>query len=463
MMERTMSDRGYTRGGSADLVETGQSVRLFKATLWIVAAGAVGTLGVFGILGLFSADFPLRQLMPLIGGFAFVNLLLLWPVRRGYYELAFWVFMGSLVTIVFWVMYYMGGVSGPIASALIIVPSVAGLLRGRKRLVAMALIVAVLYVLTAVAEELGVLHPWQMPATVQRLVHFAIMGVLLLVFSFVVATFSNLVQNALAAARQRSDELARANLEARQAAESERAARQREERTLWQLRRAVQEYAAFLERVSSGDHQARLDLGEMDAQDQESLRELRILGEYLNATVDTLVQALRDMQIIQRRYISESWADFVASEPDLANLSYSETGVGSGKQQWRPTMVRAMRSGEIVVQDEEMALPVSVGGVVIGVISARRERGEWGEDEIALGRAAVDQLGQTIENLRLLDQTRNAAMREQMISEVTNRMRESLELEDVLRAAASEIRQVLNLERTVVRLALPNSADGVAE
>jgi GAF domain-containing protein len=126
-------------------------------------------------------------------------------------------------------------------------------------------------------------------------------------------------------------------------------------------------------------------------------------------------------------------------------------------------MMEAMRSKDVAVRDAEAALPISVGGTVIGVIGAHRDRGDWHEQELELCRAAADQLGQSIENLRLLDQTRRAALREQTISAAANRMRASLELEDVLRMAASEIRQALRLERTVVRLAAPESQDGDSE
>ena len=66
------------------------------------------------------------------------------------------------------------------------------------------------------------------------------------------------------------------------------------------------------------------------------------------------------------------------------------------------------------------------------------------------------QIGLALEYARLLEQTQLGAARERTIGEVTGRMRESLEMETVLRTAAEEMRQALGLDRVVVRLTTPD-------
>jgi GAF domain-containing protein len=458
-----MSERALAEQSQSDPNRAQDHDRLFRLTAWIVAAGTVSALPALVLLPIADTGLTFRQMGPVIGGFIFFELVALWLSRLGRREWAFWIFVTSLTATAFWIMFHTGGVTGPFSSVLIVVPAIAGLLEGRKRLQVVAAIIAVLYASAAVAESLGLLIPPQLPARMDRILHFAVSGLLLLALSLVLVAFHGLVQNATAISDRQSRELARASLVARDAAEAERVGRQRQETTLWQLRLVVQEYTAFLKRVSAGDYEVRLALGESGDEDRGILQELRILGDYLNGAVDALVRALRNAQIIQQRYVSESWADFVASRPSMASHSYPESGTPHKERVWRRTMAEAMRSKDATVQDAEAALPISVGGSVIGVIGARRDRGEWREQELELWRAAADQLGQTIENLRLLDQTRRAALREQTISAATNRMRESLEVADVLRTAASEIRRALNLEKTVVRLAAPESEDGAPE
>jgi GAF domain-containing protein len=62
------------------------------------------------------------------------------------------------------------------------------------------------------------------------------------------------------------------------------------------------------------------------------------------------------------------------------------------------------------------------------------------------------QLAQTIESLRLFEDVQRRAAREQLVGEVTGRIRESLKLETILETAAHEIGEALGLVALEVRL-----------
>ncbi len=76
---------------------------------------------------------------------------------------------------------------------------------------------------------------------------------------------------------------------------------------------------------------------------------------------------------------------------------------------------------------------------------------------MALAEAIAEQFALAADNLRLLDETRRRAARERVVGEVTARMRESLDLETVLKTAADEMRQSLELDRILVRLVAPET------
>ena len=125
-------------------------------------------------------------------------------------------------------------------------------------------------------------------------------------------------------------------------------------------------------------------------------------------------------------------------------------------------MEQAVRERAIADQDGELALPVVLGAEVIGVLSAQREgdgaRVRWSDNELSIIRAAVDQLAQTVETLRLLDETQRSAARERAIGEVTGRVREELDIESMLRTAVDEIQRTLGADKVVVRMA-PQAGD----
>jgi hypothetical protein len=69
-----------------------------------------------------------------------------------------------------------------------------------------------------------------------------------------------------------------------------------------------------------------------------------------------------------------------------------------------------------------------------------------------LVEAVSRQLALALENARLLEDTQRRAAREQLIGDITARMRETLDMETVLKTAIREIGDALGLARVEVRM-----------
>jgi hypothetical protein len=74
---------------------------------------------------------------------------------------------------------------------------------------------------------------------------------------------------------------------------------------------------------------------------------------------------------------------------------------------------------------------------------------------VALAEAIADQLAQTMEGLRLLDETQRRAAEERLIGEVTGRLRQTLSVDAILQTAAQEMRAALDLAEVEVRMGTP--------
>ncbi|MGC9395247.1 MAG: GAF domain-containing protein [Anaerolineae bacterium] len=107
-----------------------------------------------------------------------------------------------------------------------------------------------------------------------------------------------------------------------------------------------------------------------------------------------------------------------------------------------------------------LVLPLQVRNQVIGRLAATRRADQpaWTAQDKVLLEAVAMQASQAIDSARLFEETQRRAAREQIIGEVTGRIRETLDMESMLRIAAEQMRQALDLEDLVVRLAAPQAA-----
>jgi GAF domain-containing protein len=122
-------------------------------------------------------------------------------------------------------------------------------------------------------------------------------------------------------------------------------------------------------------------------------------------------------------------------------------------------MIEACTRGEVVFGDpvEEgftLAVPVKIRDQVAGVVrlSKTPEGGEWRPEEIALVERLSDRLSAALESARLFGETRRAAEREHLTSEITTRMRSTNDPQMVLQIAARELRKVLRADKAQLRV-----------
>ncbi len=127
--------------------------------------------------------------------------------------------------------------------------------------------------------------------------------------------------------------------------------------------------------------------------------------------------------------------------------------------------VEAVRFANPLLPDthSEMALPLSVGGIVIGALDVQStEYNAFSEADIIVLQTMTDQLATSIQNARLivetekaLAETRRLANRERVIADVTQKITAGLDIKNVLQVAADELRRGTNSSRAVVRLTIP--------
>jgi GAF domain-containing protein len=101
-----------------------------------------------------------------------------------------------------------------------------------------------------------------------------------------------------------------------------------------------------------------------------------------------------------------------------------------------------------------LAVPLRVRQQIVGVLSFRRrdESHKWTDREIEILELLVGQLGDALVGAQLYESAQQSATREQLVGDLASRMRQTLDVESVLRTAVQEVRSALDLPEVVVRL-----------
>jgi GAF domain-containing protein len=202
--------------------------------------------------------------------------------------------------------------------------------------------------------------------------------------------------------------------------------------------------------------------------EQEDITALQILADEVGLAISNarlFQQAQESLEAERRAYgqlSGEAWDEMLRMNP---NLGYFYSQGALSRLENRPAgpysalgQVKNGNGDTLPPQPQELPelkLRVQARGNVIGTISAHKpdQAGTWTPEEIALLETLTEQLGTALESARLYQDTQRRATREKLIGEVTARMRETLDVEAVLKTAVNEMRQALGLEKVLVRLA----------
>jgi GAF domain-containing protein/HAMP domain-containing protein len=112
-----------------------------------------------------------------------------------------------------------------------------------------------------------------------------------------------------------------------------------------------------------------------------------------------------------------------------------------------------------------LVAPIRLQNQTIGTIQLLETQGphQWDELELALVQAVADQVAQAAENLRLFEETRQRAGREQTIRQITEHIRSATNLDELVKIAAEELGQRFSAEYSLVELGIESNEEHHAE
>jgi GAF domain-containing protein/HAMP domain-containing protein len=211
---------------------------------------------------------------------------------------------------------------------------------------------------------------------------------------------------------------------------------------------------------------------EVAAFSDEDISVLQTMADQITVTIDNArlfregQASLEEAQAVHRHYLREAWEGFTPLPDARSGYRYTELGLTSSEEAWLPAMTKAVQQGDVVTAAErgegvELAVPITLRGQTIGALGLRRdEAGDWTADDVTVVQAAAEQIALTLENIRLFEEARRRARREQIIRGITAKMRGSTDLDTILQATVQELAKVLGTSRTFVHLGTDSPSRG---
>jgi GAF domain-containing protein/HAMP domain-containing protein len=212
--------------------------------------------------------------------------------------------------------------------------------------------------------------------------------------------------------------------------------------------------------------------------DQDTVTVLQTMADQVAVALDNAYlfreaqDALEAARRAQAESTREAWTELLRFRPKLGYHS-DDRGVRAAEDIWRSEMEQAVRKGQ-TVRDETpeaaeehagrypLAIPIKVAGKVVGVLDTYKPAGTgaWTKGEIETLESLADQLGASLESARLHQATQRRAARERLVSEISARLRASMNPDTILKTTARGLGQALDAELASVELTDPVTGDG---
>lgn len=198
---------------------------------------------------------------------------------------------------------------------------------------------------------------------------------------------------------------------------------------------------------------------------QEDIEILTTLADQVSIAIDNarLFEETRktilESEAAYRRGLKEGWAKYTRAQK-LAGVRRSGLKTNFLSEPIDlPGAAEVMNSRSPYNQKEEgsnsanLTIPMNLRGELVGILNVKTDQQrEWSSDEMDIINAIMERAALSIENARLLEESRKTAEREHTIGEITAKISSGTEIESILKTAVRELGAQINGAQVTIEI-----------
>jgi GAF domain-containing protein len=202
---------------------------------------------------------------------------------------------------------------------------------------------------------------------------------------------------------------------------------------------------------------------EENAFSEEDISSLSVLADQVSIAINNarLFEELQTSLESERQAFGEvsrqAWQNLIRRKGSWG-YRFSNNRTREIERTWPEEMVQALESQQIVntfSKNGALSIPIIVSNSPIGVIRVEKptEGVDWTDDEKEIIQTLTDRLSQALESARVYQASQTQALQEQLTTEISGQLRQTLDIDTVLKTAAKELGDAFNAKEVVIRMA----------
>lgn len=200
---------------------------------------------------------------------------------------------------------------------------------------------------------------------------------------------------------------------------------------------------------------------------QEEVKILQLITNQLSlaiekaSLVENLQQTVQSLEMAQSQIVWNAWKQHLQQDTGLYAYRFKNQKVENVLVH-TPESEKSLREGKKVIQVHQtdstapasttVSIPIKIQNQVLGVLNVRVNREQVPQDLLTLLDSSVDRLSLALENARLMEEAQSRADEEHLVSEITTRLRSSIDVDSILETAAEELGKSMGVSEVIIQL-----------